>query len=148
MLKTNLTILWIIVAAISFLIEISTVTFFALWFGISAILVLILNLLDVGLDVQIYVFIILSAILILASEFILKKKLHILGKPYKTNVNALIGSIGIVTREVDSVSYNGEVMVSGRRWSAISADGSTIPVNSKVEVVSVDGVKLIVKKVE
>jgi len=148
MLKPNLTVFWLIVFAVSAIIEISTTTFFAIWFGVSAIVTLILNLIDVPLNIQIAVFILLTTALILSSEFILKKRFHILGKPYRSNVNAIIGKTGVVTKEIDGISYKGEVLLDGRYWSAISADGSTIPAGTKVEVINIEGVKLIVKKKE
>jgi len=148
MLKTNLMVFWLIVFAVAVIIEINTPTFFAIWFGVSAVLALILNLLDVSLYIQIPVFIVLTTVLILSSEFILRKELHMLGKPFKSNINAIIGKTGVVTKAVDGFSYNGEVLIEGRRWSAISADGSNIPEGTKVEVVNIEGVKLIVKKKE
>ncbi|BAL80631.1 NfeD family protein [Caldisericum exile] len=146
MSKLNLTIFWILVAAVSSIIEINTLTFFAIWFGVAAIVSLILNLLDVGFTVQIVVFIITSLSLILSSEFLLKKKLKLIGYQYKTNIDSIVGKIGLVTKDVKDLSYDGEVLVEGRYWSALSEDGSVIEKGKKVVVTRVQGVKLIVKE--
>lgn len=148
MTKLNLTILWIIVAAFSFIIELNTLTFFALWFGVGALISLILNLLDVTINVQIIVFILATLALILSSEFILKKKLKIIGKQYRTNIDGIIGKIGLVTKDVKDLSYDGEVLAEGKYWSAISEDGTLIEKGKKVIITGVDGVKLIVKELK
>ncbi|MFU2158788.1 MAG: NfeD family protein [Caldisericum sp.] len=146
MSKLNLTIFWIIVAALSAIIEINTLTFFSIWFSVAAIISLIFNLLDFGITAQIVVFIASSLALILSSEFLLKKKLKIIGYNYKTNIDMIIGKIGVVTKDVKDISYSGEVLVEGRYWTAISEDGSVIEKGKKVVVTGVEGVKLIVKE--
>jgi len=144
----DILIFWIIVAIVSFIIEINTATFFAIWFGIGALISLVFNLFGSSISLQIVVFVISSIALTLSSEFILKKKLNILKKPYRTNIESVVGKVGIVTKEVTDLSYNGEVMVDGKYWSAVSEDGTKIPPNTKVIVVKVDGVKLVVRKLE
>ncbi|MEF3244816.1 MAG: NfeD family protein [Caldisericaceae bacterium] len=139
---------WIIIAVISLIVEVITPTFFAIWFSVAAIITLIFNFLEVSLPVQVAIFILTSLVLILASEFILKRKLNLIKKPYKTNVESIIGKIGFVTKEVGDLNHDGEVFIYGKYWTAISEDGKTIPVNKKVIVVRIDGVKLIVKEVE
>lgn len=146
MSKLNLTIFWIIVAALCAIIEINTLTFFSIWFSVAAIISLIFNLLDFGITAQIVVFIASSLALILSSEFLLKKKLKIIGYNYKTNIDMIIGKIGVVTKDVKDISYRGEVLVEGRYWTAISEDGSVIEKGKKVVVTGVEGVKLIVKE--
>ncbi|MGB9833021.1 MAG: NfeD family protein, partial [Caldisericum exile] len=142
MSKLNLTIFWIIVAALSAIIEINTLTFFSIWFSVAAIISLIFNLLDFGITAQIVVFIASSLALILSSEFLLKKKLKIIGYNYKTNIDMIIGKIGVVTKDVKDISYRGEVLVEGRYWTAISEDGSVIEKGKKVVITGVEGVKL------
>jgi len=63
----------------------------------------------------------------------------------KTNVDSLIGKKGIV--HMDIVPYKmGQVKVNGQIWSAKSEDESTtILAGSEVEVLRVDGVKLMVR---
>jgi len=52
---------------------------------------------------------------------------------------------GIVTEEITKLEP-GEVKVDGKKWSAISS--KKIKVGSKVEILSIDGVKLNVKEVK
>lgn len=64
--------------------------------------------------------------------------------PIVTGRETLAGKTGISWTAVDP---RGEVQVAGERWSAIAAQGEApIPAGTRVEVVRVEGVKLIVKK--
>nr|WP_252856574.1 NfeD family protein [Erysipelothrix rhusiopathiae] len=42
----------------------------------------------------------------------------------------------------------GKIKVHGEEWSATTADQSTISAHTRVEVIAIEGVKLIVKSVE
>ena len=62
----------------------------------------------------------------------------------KTGKEALIGAKGIATTDLKP---KGEVRVVGEFWEATATD-ATIPAGQMVEVVSIDGVYLVVKPVE
>ena len=62
----------------------------------------------------------------------------------KTGKEALIGAKGIATTDLKP---KGEVRVVGEFWEAAAKD-ATIPAGQIVEVVSIDGVYLVVKPVE
>ena len=62
-----------------------------------------------------------------------------------TNLDRVIGKIGIVTSDITKLEP-GEVKVDGKKWSATST--KKINVGSKVEILSIDGVKLKVKEVK
>ncbi|ASJ07475.1 NfeD family protein [Thermococcus pacificus] len=57
----------------------------------------------------------------------------------------LVGTVGKVVEDLDP---EGVVKLRGELWKARSSDGSRIPVGEKVRVVKVEGLTLIVKKVE
>jgi membrane-bound serine protease (ClpP class) len=60
-----------------------------------------------------------------------------------TGNEGLIGQIGRVTRDLEP---RGMVLVWGERWNAESADGQTIPANTDVEIVDVQGMRLHVRR--
>ncbi len=62
----------------------------------------------------------------------------------KTGKEALIGARGIATSDLNP---KGEVRVMGEFWEATAKD-ATIPAGQAVEVVSMDGVYLVVKPAE
>ena len=66
-------------------------------------------------------------------------------KKVPTNLDRVIGMVGIVTEEITRFKI-GEVRVDGKKWSAISEE--KIKVGEKVIIEGIDGVKLIVRKGE
>ncbi len=142
----TITTFWVLVMILAALGELLTMAFFSIWFAVGAFIALLSKWLGVSFVGQFYVFIITSTILILMSEFLLKKKLKILRSSYKTNIDSIIGAEGIVTKDINNVMGGGEVEVMGKKWTALSSDGSVIPAREVVIVKKVDGVKLIVKR--
>ena len=65
----------------------------------------------------------------------------------RTNVESMIGRQAIVVSEIDNLQGIGQVTVGGQEWSARSEDDSkNLTVGPVVEVVAVNGVKLIVRE--
>jgi membrane protein implicated in regulation of membrane protease activity len=67
-------------------------------------------------------------------------------KTVPTNFFSLAGKQGIVTKKIDCNNSTGQVKVKGELWSAISDED--IEKDAKVKVLSIDGVKLKVEKIE
>lgn len=58
-----------------------------------------------------------------------------------------MGKQAIVIGEIDNLQGIGQVTVGGMEWSARgSADGIKLPVGSVVNIVAINGVKLIVEE--
>ena len=70
-------------------------------------------------------------------------------KNVKTNYEEVEGKTVRVTRRVDNIAGTGTVVYNGMEWSARTAeDGSVFEEGELAEVTEVQGVKLILKKVE
>lgn len=141
--------LWFIVALAFFILEILTPGFVLMWFGAGA---LVSGLLDVfgihNLTVQILVFAITSIILVTLSRTIFKN-IFMRASPgagLKTNMDAVIGKVGVVTEKIDPDLSVGRVLIEGQDWAAITEDKSTIDVNVKIHVIGFEGARLQVKK--
>lgn len=65
--------------------------------------------------------------------------------PSATVATSLIGRVGIVTHEVAPDSLAGKVRIDHQVWSATAA--SPIPVGTRVQVVSSEGVHVVVERV-
>lgn len=139
---------WIVTIVIALIGEALTTSFFSIWFAAGAVCALTAKLFRASFAVQMYTFAITSIVFILASEFILKKKFHILKRAPKTNIYSVIGKVGIVTKEINNIEGKGEVEIAGKKWTALSADNSIIHKKERVIIERVDGVKLIVRKKE
>ena len=96
-----------------------------------------------NLIIQMSVFVVSSTILIFATKPFVKKFTEN-SQQIKTNVYYLIGKIGIVTKEINPIHSTGQIKVNGELWSAISKDEQTIPKGTEIEILEVNGVKVIV----
>ena len=66
--------------------------------------------------------------------------------PIRTGRESLVGKVGIVRVELIPV---GLVQVGGERWTAEPLDrGDSIPRDTEVEIVQVDGLRIKVRRVE
>ena len=126
--------IWLIIAGLFIIIETFTSGFLIFWFGIGALVSMIIS-----------IFIISSVILIFATKPFVKKFTN--SQTISTNINSLIGKTGIVVKEIDNLASVGQVKVNGELWSAKSIDNQIISENTKVEIIKIDGVKLIVKTI-
>ena len=136
---------WLIAAGIFFIIEIATVGFLIFWLGIGALFAMVASFITANIIAQTIVFVVTSCILIpltkpLADRFTGKKIIP-------TNTYSLINKRGIVTIDINPIEGSGQVKVNGEVWSAKSDDESKISKDTEIEVLAVDGVKLIVKPV-
>ena len=62
-----------------------------------------------------------------------------------TNLDRVIGKVGVVTEKIEKDGI-GEVKVLGKKWSAYS--DKEVEENSKVKVLSINGVKLKVEEIK
>lgn len=138
-------ITWLILCGLFFLIEIFTITFLMFWPGVAAFVAFILATLNVSTQIQITVFAILSIILILLTKPLTAKLFKTSETP--TNARSIIGKRGVVLKTIDNLNCKGQVKVAGEIWSAISSTDEIIPVDTNVEIESIDGVKIKVKKI-
>lgn len=77
--------------------------------------------------------------------FYLYKHIAPPGRPMTLSSDSLVGRIGLVTRDVNPGNIRGKVKIESEIWSATS--DKVIPEGAKVEVVRVQGVKVIVREV-
>lgn len=135
--------LWLIVIIVLTIIECMTVNLVTIWYIASALVSLILSLFIDSFLIQFGVFAILGTIFLLTTRKALNRLIK--NKNEKTNLDRVIGMKGIVTEEIKK-NVNGEVKVDGKRWTAYA--DKKIKVDSIVQILEINGVKLKVKEVE
>lgn len=138
--------IWLIAAGIFFIVEIATTGFLIFWLGIASLIAMITSFITSNVIIQTIVFVVSSCILIpltkpLADKFTSKQSLP-------TNSYSLINKQGIVTIDINPIECVGQVKVNGEIWSAKTEDGTIITKDTKIEVIKIDGVKLIVAPVK
>ena len=134
---------WLGLFVVALIIEIITSDMITIWFSLASIPSFIIALLNGHLIWQIISFIIFTACLLLLTRPVVKKYLKT--NEIKTNVDAMIGMIVTVVKEIKPNEI-GRVVVRAIDWAAISKD--TISVGEHARVLDVDGNKLIVEKIE
>lgn len=111
----------------------------SIWFALGALVAAVVSLLGGQIWLQVVLFLAVSgAFLALLWPFI-RKFLN----PHltKTNVDAVVGTTGIITQRVDNVTAVGQVKLGAMEWTARSTDGNPIEAGTLVKVDRIEGVK-------
>ena len=138
---------WAAVFVLSIVFEAQTAEMVAIWFLPGALASLVLAICGVDLWIQLVVFFVASAALLVLTRTWLKKKLKKLTNNEKTDTELLIGRSVKVVEDIDNLNERGAVKVNGQIWSArMVDDGMTATEGEFVTVESISGVKLICKK--
>ena len=138
--------IWLIAAGVFFVAEIATTGFLIFWLGIGSLLAMITSFITNSIMIQTIVFVVSSCILIPLTKPLADKFSN--GKVVSTNSYSLIGKNGIVTIDINPIESVGQVKVNGEIWSAKTEDESTISKGTEIEVVKIDGVKLVVSPIK
>ncbi|MCW2960308.1 MAG: NfeD family protein [Thermoleophilia bacterium] len=134
-------ITWIALAALFAVVELSTLAFVALYFALGSVAAAIVAGADGSLTWQLVAFVITSGALLAITRPLLKHRLE--SPDIHTNVSLLIGKGGIVTIPIDNDANTGQIRVGTEYWTARLPETSVhglVPVDSRVTVVSVEGV--------
>lgn len=137
-------IIWISIGIVCLIIEIFTPGFLFMSFGVGAILTGLFSMLCFGTPWNIAVFIVVT---FLGFLFLRKWSKMIMKNETPTNVEALLGKKGIVTKKIER-DGRGFVKIGGEIWSAVSEQNNEIPADSRIKIIKVDGNKLIVNITE
>ncbi len=135
-------LLWLAVAFVATVIEVSIPHFGSAFVAAGAIAAAAASFLGYGLTVQLAAFIIVLVVSLVTLRSRLLGRLGGPGVPSRTA--PLVGRHGIVTQDVEPVLGTGRVTVGGEDWAARSADA--IPTGTTVTVVGADGIVLEVRR--
>ena len=137
------TIMWAILIVAFTAIEAGTLGLTSIWFAVGALAALITSAMGFGIVIQVIIFCIVAAVLLIYTRPIAKKVLKI--GHQKTNIDAIIGQSGFVTKRI-GLKETGLVKVNGQIWTAKCSAHEEIEEDEEVEILAIEGVKLIVKK--
>ena len=139
-------ILWLVLLIVFRVVEAVTVTLVSLWFAAGALAALLVSFFGAAIWLQVLIFLAVSAVALAALRPVARK--YIRPKITATNVDAVIGSTGLVTVAVDNVTASGQVKLGAMVWSARSTSGDPIPEGTLVRADRIEGVKVFVSPVE
>lgn len=144
--------IWASVGTLFFVLELFLPGFIFFWFGLSAIFVSVLTLLFLKtLELQVLAWLVLSIALIF-SYFYYKRRKYSDKSQSEDPIFRYVGMRGEVIQPIVGTKMGRvrlDTPINGiYEWNAISQNlDETIEVGERVEVIGVEGIKLIVKKV-
>lgn len=140
-------IFWLALLIILVIAEIATVGLFTIWFATGALAAEIAAWFHAPIWLQVAVFIVVSVLMLVYTRPFAMK--YINKDRVKTNVDSMIGRQAVVTKPIDNIKGEGQVIVQGMEWTARSEqDDLKFAVDDVVEIRAVSGVKLIVASVK
>ena len=139
--------IWVALAAGFLIVEAACpIHLVSIWFVAGSVVAMIAAMLHWALWLQITLFVLVSGAL-LATLWPLVRK-HLNPSVTKTNVDAVIGSTGLVTVAIDNLTATGQVKLGAMEWTARSSSGEPIPAGTVVRVDNIEGVKAFVSPAE
>lgn len=138
-------LLWLAIAVAFAIGELMTPTLTLIWFSIGAIIVMFLSSFIKNIFIQIIIFAGVSTVmLIIATKKFVKEDKNY---KYNTNLQAIINKKALV-KETIPKNKTGIVVLEGEEWTAVSSCEEDISKDEVVNIVKIEGVKLVVEKVK
>ena len=139
--------IWLAVVAASLIIEFISMDMTSIWFAIAGLVCLILAAIGgIGWEIQLIIFIVLSAILLIFVRKFTRKLLLHSDADDKTNLDKIVGARTKLLSPITN-DEKGTLSINGVVWNCVSEDGGEVEEGKVVEVVKVASTKLIVKKI-
>lgn len=136
---------WLFLSIIFTGIEVATLGLTTIWFALGSLVMLLLSPLPIPFLWQVLLFLIISSVLLIFTRPIAVKKLKV-GRE-KTNTDSLIGEKALVIKDICEFD-KGMVKIHGMEWSAQSVDGKTLAKGERCIVERIEGVTLMVGKLD
>lgn len=135
--------IWFALIFVFIIIEAITLNLVTIWFAIGSICAYITSYFTENIIIQLIVFTVVSTVTLILTKPITRKYLN--KNKENTNFDRIIGQIGVVTSPIKK-HQNGRVKIDGKDWMAVSE--KEIKEGSEVEVLKIEGAKIIVRKKE
>lgn len=139
-------IIWLGLTAVFLIAEAATVTVISLWFAAGSLAAMAMALVGGAVWMQALTFLVVSAAALTALRPLTRK--YLTPKLTATNIDSVIGTVGIVTTAIDNISASGQIKLNGMEWTARSTTGEPIEAGVKVRVDKIEGVKVFVSPAE
>lgn len=137
------TIFWLAAILVFGIVEAVTVGLASIWFALGAAAAFGVSFFVPSVWVQAAVFAVVS----LAAMALIRPlaQRYLTPRVEATNADRVIGREGVVTQEVDNLAATGRVSVAGAEWTARGEEDIPIPAGTRVQVLRIEGVKVIVR---
>ena len=139
-------IVWLALMIAFVVLEATTVQLICIWFAAGSLVALIASFLGAPLWLEIVLWLVVSSVMVALFWPFIQKFLN--PKVEKTNVEAIVGTQGYVTADIDNITATGQVKLGAMEWTARSTSGHPIPKGTLVKVDRIEGVKAFVSVAE
>ena len=140
-------IIWFALVLLFLIVEAACpILLVSIWFAAGSLVAMVVSFFSGPVWLQILLFLAVSCALVVLLWPFTKKFLN--PKLTKTNVDAIVGTQGLVTAAIENTSAQGQVKLGAMEWSARSSSGEAIPVGTLIKVDRVEGVKVFVSPAE
>lgn len=138
---------WLILAGFFLILEIITEGFLVCWLGVGSLFAMAISFFfPEAIAAQIIIMSLVSIIFILCTRKLTKKMTS--NENSQMNVYTILGKKAIVAQTIDNLKGQGRIKIDSDMWSARNEDGDEIiSEGDTVEVIRIDGVKAMVRKV-
>lgn len=147
MIETYMWIIWLALCVIMLLIEAVGPGLVSIWFSFGALVALIVAFIPgVAWWIEVIVFVSISIATLLVLRPMMKR--YFKRNNYNTNIDSFTGKRGYVIEDITFLKP-GAVKIGDVSWTAVPVSrDEKIVENEIIEVVAINGNKLVVKKVE
>lgn len=135
--------IWLAVLFLALVVEGMTAQLISIWFVPGGLAGLISGFCGAGEWIQVLIGAAVTLVCLIATRPLVNRVMKF--RKVDTNAGRLIDQTGIVVQEIRNLDAKGQVKIQGSVWSARSENGEVIPLEGKVRIVRIEGVKLIVK---
>lgn len=132
--------LWVVIIIAAVTIDICSSNLLFVWFGLGALVAILLNVLGISFVVQLISFVLIGIIATLIFYPIFKKKLKEIPKTL-TREEEIIGKEFIANTDIEDT---GSVMIDGIYWTVIN-EGKAIKTGEKFIITGIVGTKFTIK---
>jgi len=144
-ISVNFVTMWAVLLILFVTIEIATPTsLISIWFALGAVGALIsASIAPELIWLQVTLFLLTSGITLCFTRPLVKK--HLMVSETATNANRVLEMIGVVREDICNLNGTGTVYVGGKLWTARSEKSTPITTDTQVDILRIEGVKLIVR---
>ena len=140
-------IIWLALFVVMLVIEGAGPGLVSIWFSFGALIALLVSFIPgVAWWIELIIFVVVSVATLLALRPVVKRFYK--RNNIRTNVDSFVGKRGYVIEDI-TLLKPGAIKIGDVSWTAIPVDNNQkILENEVIEVVAINGNKLVVKKVE
>jgi membrane protein implicated in regulation of membrane protease activity len=138
---------WLIAAIVLFLLEIITPGFVLANFAVGALGGAAMAWMGFGVTAQIIGFVIVCLVSFVTVRPLINRFIYRNQARVATNVQAIIGTTGVVTDAIGVPPLGGRVQIGGDNWHALAVDGSEIAIGERVRVDAIESTTILVSQI-